>query len=520
MSFVNFLFKANHDETRDERTDKPAQTGGWTPSTLLLVNQALAILAYFGIGVNLVLFLTRVLGESNVNAANSVSKWTGTMYLFSLLGAFVSDTYWGRYKTCAIFQAIFVIGLTLFSLLSTLILLKPKGCGDEQVLCNSHTAFHKALFYVAMYVVALGMGGYQPNIAVFGADQFDDRDVQQQRSKLSYFSFFVLALNLGSFLSKMILGNFEDGGNWVVGFWTSTGSAVMGLALFFAGARLYRTILPSGNCASMVFRAVATAMSKRQHVDVEQQTNDNNFRELEKVKHLVRLIPIWLCIIFYSVVFAQMSSLFMEQGAAMKKKMRHMHISPATVSVFNIISVAIFIFFNRFLLSPLVTRQRNRALSELERMGVGLVIAFFAMMAAGLVEFFRRKYAIRECPNASCLSILWQIPQYMLIGASEVFMGVARLEFFYGQAPEELKCFGNALCLTSIALGNYLSSFIATIVTKISTSTGTPGWISQDLNKGHLERFYFLLAALIMIDFVVYLFIARAYKYVQSEVVK
>jgi peptide/histidine transporter 3/4 len=56
----------------------------------------------------LVLFLTRVLGQSNADAANSVSKWTGTVYLCSLVGAFLSDSYWGRYLTCAIFQLIFV----------------------------------------------------------------------------------------------------------------------------------------------------------------------------------------------------------------------------------------------------------------------------------------------------------------------------------------------------------------------------------------------------------------------------
>lgn len=59
--------------------------------------------------MNLVLFLTRVLGQNNADAANSVSKWTGTVYIFSLVGAFLSDSYWGRYKTCAIFQVIFVI---------------------------------------------------------------------------------------------------------------------------------------------------------------------------------------------------------------------------------------------------------------------------------------------------------------------------------------------------------------------------------------------------------------------------
>jgi len=73
------------------------------------VNQGLATLAFFGVGVNLVLFLTRVMGQDNAEAANNVSKWTGTVYIFSLLGAFLSDSYWGRYITCAIFQLIFVI---------------------------------------------------------------------------------------------------------------------------------------------------------------------------------------------------------------------------------------------------------------------------------------------------------------------------------------------------------------------------------------------------------------------------
>lgn len=76
---------------------------------MITVNQGLATLAFFGVGVNLVLFLTRVMGQDNAEAANNVSKWTGTVYIFSLLGAFLSDSYWGRYKTCAIFQAIYVI---------------------------------------------------------------------------------------------------------------------------------------------------------------------------------------------------------------------------------------------------------------------------------------------------------------------------------------------------------------------------------------------------------------------------
>lgn len=73
------------------------------------VNQGLVTLSFFGVGVNLVLFLTRVLGQDNATAANNVSKWTGTVYLCSLLGAFISDSYWGRFLTCAIFQLILLM---------------------------------------------------------------------------------------------------------------------------------------------------------------------------------------------------------------------------------------------------------------------------------------------------------------------------------------------------------------------------------------------------------------------------
>lgn len=72
------------------------------------VNQGLATLAFFGVNVNLVLFLTRVLQQSNAVAANNVSKWTGALNIFSLVGAFLSDSYWGGYKTCVVFQAVFV----------------------------------------------------------------------------------------------------------------------------------------------------------------------------------------------------------------------------------------------------------------------------------------------------------------------------------------------------------------------------------------------------------------------------
>ncbi|XP_044485869.1 protein NRT1/ PTR FAMILY 7.3-like [Mangifera indica] len=562
--------------TLDGTTDwhgRPAirgKSGGWFAGIIILLNQGLATLAFFGVGVNLVLFLTRVLQQNNADAANNVSKWTGTVYIFSLVGAFLSDSYWGRFKTCAIFQVIFVIGLVSLSLSSYIFLIRPQGCGDEQTPCGSHSGLEIGLFYLSIYLVALGNGGYQPNIATFGADQFDEEDPKEGHSKVAFFSYFYLALNLGSLFSNTILGYFEDEGMWALGFWVSSGSALAALLLFLGGTTRYRHFKPSGNPLSRFCQVIVSAIKKwrvemppraenlyngkdysmannrkilhthgfkfldraafisSRDLDGLKQGQDNPWRlcpvtQIEEVKCILRLMPIWLCTILYSVVFTQMASLFVEQGAAMKTVVSNFKIPPASMSSFDIISVAVFIFLNRRVLDPLVSKLRkknSKGLTELQRMGIGLVIAIMAMLAAGIVECYRQKYANKDCTHcegASSLSIFWQVPQYAFIGASEVFMYVGQLEFFNAQAPDGLKSFGSALCMTSISLGNYVSSLLLTMVMKISTTDHMPGWVPGNLNKGHLDRFYFLLAGLTTIDLVVYIASAKWYKCIELE---
>ncbi|ONK80447.1 uncharacterized protein A4U43_C01F17810 [Asparagus officinalis] len=96
-------------------------------------------------------------------------------------------------------------------------------------------------------------------------------------------------------------------------------------------------------------------------------------------------------------------------------------------------------------------------------------------------------------------------------------MYVGQLEFFNSQTPDGLKSFGSALCMTSISLGNYVSSLIVSIVMDITAKGHQLGWIPRNLNKGHMDRFYFLLAALTSVNFLVYLVCARQYKCIKLE---
>ncbi|EEF34262.1 Peptide transporter, putative, partial [Ricinus communis] len=448
-------------------------------------------------------------------------------------------------------------GLLLLSLSSWFFLIKPEGCGDGVQVCNPASSLGVATFYLSIYLVAFGYGGHQPTIATFGADQFDEGKPKQKNSKAAFFCYFYFALNSGSLFSNTILVYYEDTGRWTLGFLVSLGSAVVALISFLLGTPGYRYIKPCGNPLPRVAQ-VFVATARKWHVnpanpedlyEIEGSesiikgsrkilhsnefefldkaatiTQDDTIRQndrwrlctitqVEEAKCVLKMIPIWLCTIIYSVVFTQMASLFVEQGDVMNSNVGEFHLPAASMSAFDICSVLICTGIYRQILVPVAGKLSGnpKGLSELQRMGIGLIIGMLAMVAAGATEIERLKN-VTPGQRISSLSIFWQIPQYVLVGASEVFMYVGQLEFFNGQAPDGIKSFGSSLCMASISLGNFVSSLLVNMVMGITAKGEKPGWIPDDLNTGHMDRFYFLIAALTAFDFVIYLLCAKWYK--------
>ncbi|PIA50068.1 hypothetical protein AQUCO_01300656v1 [Aquilegia coerulea] len=569
--------RQNDEHTRDGSTDclgRPAdkgKTGGWKSGLLLLVNQGLGALAFVAVEVNLVLFSTRVLKQTNAEAANTFSQWMGTVSFFSLIGAFLSDSYLGRYMTCVIFQVIFLLGLIMLSTVSYFSLLTPHGCGKVGFLCDSQSKLDMAVFYMSIYLIALGNGGYEPSLATLGADQFDEEDENEKRSKVSFFSYFYIALNLGSMLSETVLAYMQNLGKWVLGFWISTACGFIGLAVFLSGSLRYRHFKPCGNPISR-FSQVIVASFKKMKLEIPpngeglheshanagatsgarkiHHTNDFRFldraavispedmvimttrsdgfdpwsvctvTQVEEVKCVLRLIPIWLCTIFYFLGFIQMLSLFVEQGAAMYTKINSFHIPPASMTVFDIVSISAFIVIYDNLIRPYytkVTKHTPRGPSELQRMGIGFAFSIGAMIAAGLVEQQRLKYAKEGAEELSSLHLFWQIPQYIILGISEAFMYVAQLEFFAAQIPDALKSLGVGLSMSSTAIGSYLTSILLSAVMVITTRNGSPGWIPPNLNDGHMDRFFFLSAGITTINLLMFVYCAKRYKSISLE---
>lgn len=148
-------------------------------------------------------------------------------------------------------------------------------------------------------------------------------------------------------------------------------------------------------------------------------------------------------------------------------------------------------------------------------MGIGLAIATLAIITAGFVEHHRLKS--KGPKETSSLSIFWQTPQYVLVGVAEAFTYVAQWEFFAAQVPDKLKSIGLGLSMCSSAMGSYISSIILSVVMKITSKDGKPGWVPANLNDGHLDRFFFLCAGLTAVNLVLFVSCAKRYKNIVVE---
>lgn len=87
------------------------------------------------------------------------------------------------------------------------------------------------------------------------------------------------------------------------------------------------------------------------------------------------------------------------------------------------------------------------------------------------------------------------------------------LEFAYSQSPTYMRGVVMGLCLAMIGLGYYVASALASIVKHASNGD----WYPEDLNKGFMEYYLFLLAGLMLVNAVVFLLTAVKYRYANYD---
>lgn len=129
------------------------------------------------------------------------------------------------------------------------------------------------------------------------------------------------------------------------------------------------------------------------------------------------------------------------------------------------------------------------------------------MVAAALCE--RKRLSVVKAVGGTTstlpISVFYLIPQYFLVGSGEGFIYSGQLDYFITGSPKGMKTMSTGLFLTTLALGYFGSSFLVSVVKKVTGSKNGQGWLVGNINYGRLDYFYALLAVLGAINFVMYL---------------
>lgn len=71
--------------------------------------EAFERMAFYGVASNLVNYLTSQLHEDTVSSVRNVNNWSGSVWITPILGAYVADSYLGRFWTFTLSSLVYVL---------------------------------------------------------------------------------------------------------------------------------------------------------------------------------------------------------------------------------------------------------------------------------------------------------------------------------------------------------------------------------------------------------------------------
>ena len=154
-----------------------------------------------------------------------------------------------------------VQGMVLLTFTVALPSLKPPPC-PTQINCKNASRTSKGLFFSALYIIAIAIGGVKPCISALGADQFDEEDEKERPMKRSFFNYWWVAVTGGAFIALTFLVYVEDHVGFSWGYGIPTVGMLLSMVLFLAGKRRYRYKLPMGSPLTQVAQVLVAAIRK------------------------------------------------------------------------------------------------------------------------------------------------------------------------------------------------------------------------------------------------------------------
>ncbi|EOX93786.1 hypothetical protein SCA6_014183 [Theobroma cacao] len=526
------FYKANemsfeYGELEDWRGEKadPRKHGGVRASSIVCVVEVLENMVFLSNATNFVAYFLKSMHYPAAESANMVTNFMGTSFLLTLLGGFISDSFFTRFKTFIIFCTLELLGLILLTVQAQDSQLQP-------AINSKPSKSQEAILYTGLYAMAAGAGGVKAALPAHGADQLDH---SKQRLISAFFNWYFFSLCFGGLIASTVMIWIEENLGWNWSFKISVVALSVALFIFSMGFPIYRYKRPGGSPLTRIYKVLASAIRNRKASLSEaenrieifgEKRNHDKFRslnkaligdsnvtatEVEETKTFLGLLPIFASTIMMNCCLAQLMTFSVEQGNIMNRSLNNFKIPTQSLSVFPLMVMLAFIPLYEY--SVRLFRIKNNLpgrlnmFQPLRRIGLGLALASGSMAVAAIVEAKRRV----EANNNVTLSVFWLGWQYLLLGLSDILTLGGMLEFFYSEAPDKMRTMSTALSWCSTSMGYFISSVLVTVSNSVSGHFGKE-WIGgNDLNHARLDLFYTLLCILNLLNLLNYIFWARRY---------
>ncbi|KAK7347242.1 hypothetical protein VNO80_21769 [Phaseolus coccineus] len=545
---------------------------GWKVMPLIIGNETFEKLGTIGTLANLLVYLTTVFNLDSITATNIINIFNGSASLSTLVGAFLCDTYFGRYNTLGFCTVASFLGLLVIQLTAWMKEMHPPSCGRESSTCRGPSTGQMTFLLCGFGLLIVGAAGIRPCNLAFGVDQFNPNTEAGKKGINSFFNWYFFTYTFAQMVSVSVIVYVQANVSWALGLGIPAALMLLSCTLFYMGTNYYVKVKPIGQAPlTTIVQAIVVAAKKRR-LSLSQQPSLSLFnyisphslnsklphtsqfrfldkaaiitpqddinpdgsasdpwnlcsvQQVEELKCLVRVIPIWVAGIFFFVAIVQQNTMLVLQTLQADRRVlnSNFQIPAASYNIFQMISLTIWLPIYDRIIVPSLQRftKKEGGITVLQRMGIGMFLSVLCAMVSGISEERRRTMALSNPigiyprkGEISSMSALWFIPQLALAGLSEAFTLVGQVEFFYKQFPENMKSLAGSLFFCGLAGSSYLSTLLISIIHKVTANSATGNWLPQNLNKGRLDYFYYVITALEVFNLGYFILCAKWYKY-------
>ncbi|XP_063640189.1 solute carrier family 15 member 3 isoform X2 [Pan troglodytes] len=484
----------------------------------VLLVEMLERAAFFGVTANLVLYLNSTnFNWTGEQATRAALVFLGASYLLAPVGGWLADVYLGRYRAVALSLLLYLAASGLLpatafpdgrSSFCGEMPASPLGPACPSAGCprSSPSPYCAPVLYAGLLLLGLAASSVRSNLTSFGADQVMDlgRDATRR-----FFNWFYWSINLGAVLSLLVVAFIQQNISFLLGYSIPVGCVGLAFFIFLFATPVFITKPPTGsqvssmlklalqNCCPQLWQRHSARDRQRARVLADQRSPQPGASPQEDITNfqvLVKILPVMVTLVPYWMVYFQMQSTYVLQGL-------HLHIpnifpaNPANISV--------------------SLRAQGSSYTVREKACVRHPVQ------PGVLEMERLHYIHHNetvsqqigevLYNAAPLSIWWQIPQYLLIGISEIFASIPGLEFAYSEAPRSMQgaIMGIFFCLSGV--GSLLGSSLVALLSLPG------GWLHcpkdfGNINNCRMDLYFFLLAGIQAVTALLFVWIAGRYE--------